>query len=127
MHSALGRSHPFHPRRPGDPSGTSAHPHIRTSARATSDFGPRRLVGLIVLSPIAIILTVILSPIAIIRAVVLNPIAITLTVSALRRDTPLRFRALLGLGLGLGLADLLLLAVLMASQGQGVTSWTVFG
>ncbi|MEV7687840.1 DUF4190 domain-containing protein [Streptomyces bungoensis] len=54
---------------------------------------------------------------------VLGPIAIVLAVIALRRDTPRRFRALLGLGLGI--ADLVVLAVLMAAHGSG--SWTVWG
>ncbi|MDL5199388.1 DUF4190 domain-containing protein [Streptomyces sp. ALI-76-A] len=55
--------------------------------------------------------------------VVLGPIAIVLAVLALRRDTPRRFRALLGLGLGI--ADLVLLAVLVTVNG-GV-AWTTFG
>ncbi|MET7854634.1 DUF4190 domain-containing protein [Streptomyces avermitilis] len=54
---------------------------------------------------------------------VLGPIAIVLAVVALRRDTPRRFRA--QLGLGLGIADIVLLAVLMAADGS--TSWSVFG
>ncbi|MCP9212349.1 DUF4190 domain-containing protein [Streptomyces cucumeris] len=54
---------------------------------------------------------------------VLGPIAITLAIMALRRDTPRRFRALLGLGLGI--ADLVILAVLMAVHGT--TSWSIFG
>ncbi|MEU3827618.1 DUF4190 domain-containing protein [Streptomyces sp. SID486] len=54
---------------------------------------------------------------------VLGPIAIVLAVIALRRDTPRRFRALLGLGLGV--ADLVVLAALMAAHGT--TSWTVWG
>lgn len=53
---------------------------------------------------------------------VLGPIAIVLAVLALRRDTPRRFRALLGLGLGV--ADLVVLFVLMAANGT--TSWTIF-
>ncbi|MGQ4389657.1 DUF4190 domain-containing protein [Streptomyces sp. SAS_270] len=53
---------------------------------------------------------------------VLGPIAIVLAVLALRRDTPRRFRALLGLGLGI--ADLVVLFVLMAANGT--TSWTIF-
>jgi phosphoglycerol transferase MdoB-like AlkP superfamily enzyme len=54
---------------------------------------------------------------------VLGPIAIALAVIALRRDTPRRFRALLGLGLGI--ADLVTLAVLMSVHGT--TSWSVWG
>ncbi|QKV90659.1 DUF4190 domain-containing protein [Streptomyces sp. NA02950] len=54
---------------------------------------------------------------------VLGPVAITLAVIALRRDTPRRFRALLGLGLGI--ADLAVLAALMAAHGT--TSWSIFG
>ncbi|MGW7049514.1 DUF4190 domain-containing protein [Streptomyces avermitilis] len=54
---------------------------------------------------------------------VLGPIAIVLAVVALRRDTPRRFRA--QLGLGLGIADIVLLAVLMAADDT--TSWSVFG
>ncbi|MFF9765522.1 DUF4190 domain-containing protein [Streptomyces sp. NPDC053086] len=54
---------------------------------------------------------------------VLGPIAIVLAIIALRRDTPRRFRALLGLGLGV--ADLVVLAVLMSAHGT--TSWSVWG
>ncbi|WP_128374526.1 DUF4190 domain-containing protein [Streptomyces cavernae] len=54
---------------------------------------------------------------------VLGPVAIVLAVTALRRDTPRRTRALLGLGLGI--ADLLVLVSLMAARGT--TAWTVFG
>ncbi|MEU7413178.1 DUF4190 domain-containing protein [Streptomyces sp. NPDC042638] len=54
---------------------------------------------------------------------VLGPIAIALAVIALRRDTPRRFRALLGLGLGI--ADLVTLAALMSVHGT--TSWSVWG
>jgi hypothetical protein len=55
--------------------------------------------------------------------IVLGPIAIVLAVMALRRDTPRRFRALLGLGLGI--ADVLVLAVLMAVNGGA--AWTAVG
>ncbi|MGY4962387.1 DUF4190 domain-containing protein [Streptomyces sp. 900105245] len=55
--------------------------------------------------------------------IVLGPIAIVLAVIALRRDTPRRFRA--WLGLGLGVADLVVLALLAA--GQGTASWSVWG
>ncbi|WP_371673486.1 DUF4190 domain-containing protein [Streptomyces sp. NBC_00289] len=55
--------------------------------------------------------------------IVLGPIAIVLAVIALRRDTPRRFRALLGLGLGI--ADVLVLVVLMAVNGGA--AWTVVG
>ncbi|MFF4439407.1 MULTISPECIES: DUF4190 domain-containing protein [unclassified Streptomyces] len=55
--------------------------------------------------------------------IVLGPIAIVLAVIALRRDTPRRFRA--WLGLGLGIADLVVLALLAA--GQGTASWSVWG
>ncbi|MET8224644.1 DUF4190 domain-containing protein [Streptomyces sp. NPDC005301] len=54
---------------------------------------------------------------------VLGPIAIVLAVMALRRDTPRRFRA--RLGLTLGIADIVLLAVLMAANGT--TSWSIIG
>ncbi|MEU7059460.1 DUF4190 domain-containing protein [Streptomyces sp. NPDC046197] len=54
---------------------------------------------------------------------VLGPMAIALALIALRRDTPRRFRA--RLGLGLGVADLLILAVLLTVNG-GAT-WTAFG
>ncbi|GAA2778895.1 hypothetical protein GCM10010521_67360 [Streptomyces rameus] len=54
---------------------------------------------------------------------VLGPIAIALAVIALRRDTPRRIRAFLGLGLGI--ADLVTLAVLMSVHGT--TSWSVWG
>ncbi|MFJ3231214.1 DUF4190 domain-containing protein [Streptomyces sp. NPDC086787] len=54
---------------------------------------------------------------------VLGPIAIVLAVMALRRDTPRRFRALLGLGLGI--ADLVVLAVLASAHGG--LSWSVWG
>lgn len=54
---------------------------------------------------------------------VLGPIAIVLAVIALRRDTPRRFRALLGLGLGV--ADLVVLAVL--ASAHGTASWSVWG
>jgi len=53
---------------------------------------------------------------------VLGPIAIVLAVLALRRNTPRRFRA--QLGLALGIADLVVLFVLMAANGT--TSWTIF-
>jgi threonine/homoserine/homoserine lactone efflux protein len=55
--------------------------------------------------------------------VVLGPVAIVLAVLALRRDTPRRFRA--QLGLALGIADLVLLAILVTVNG-GV-AWTAFG
>jgi threonine/homoserine/homoserine lactone efflux protein len=55
--------------------------------------------------------------------VILGPVAIVLAVMALRRDTPRRFRALLGLGLGI--ADLVVLAVLVAVNGG--LAWTSFG
>jgi hypothetical protein len=54
---------------------------------------------------------------------VLGPIAIVLAVMALRRDTPRRFRA--RLGLALGIADIVLLAALMAANGT--TSWSIIG
>ncbi|MEU3027655.1 DUF4190 domain-containing protein [Streptomyces incarnatus] len=54
---------------------------------------------------------------------VLGPIAIVLAVIALRRDTPRRFRA--RLGLGLGIADLVVFAVL--ASVHGATSWSVWG
>ncbi|WP_221356180.1 DUF4190 domain-containing protein [Streptomyces beigongshangae] len=54
---------------------------------------------------------------------VLGPIAIVLATMALRRNTPRRSRALLGLGLGI--ADIVLLVVLIAVNGT--TSWGVFG
>ena len=54
---------------------------------------------------------------------VLGPIAIVLAVIALRRNTPRRFRALLGLGLGI--ADLGGFAVL--ASVHGATSWSIWG
>ncbi|MEV7749763.1 DUF4190 domain-containing protein [Streptomyces griseofuscus] len=54
---------------------------------------------------------------------VLGPIAIVLAVIALRRDTPRRFRALLGLGLGI--ADLVVFAVL--ASVHGAASWSIWG
>ncbi|WP_413755727.1 DUF4190 domain-containing protein [Streptomyces sp. MMBL 11-3] len=54
---------------------------------------------------------------------VLGPIAIVLATMALRRNTPRRFRALLGLWLGI--ADIVLLVVLMAVNGT--TSWSLLG
>ncbi|MET8244509.1 DUF4190 domain-containing protein [Streptomyces sp. NPDC005202] len=54
---------------------------------------------------------------------VLGPVAIVLALVALRRGTPRRFRALIGLGLGI--ADLLVLAVLPAVHHGA--SWTAFG
>ncbi|MFD7711632.1 DUF4190 domain-containing protein [Streptomyces sp. NPDC059785] len=54
---------------------------------------------------------------------VLGPIAIVLALLALRRDTPRRFRA--QLGLVLGVADIVLLAVLMAADGT--MSWSILG
>lgn len=54
---------------------------------------------------------------------VLGPIAIVLATMALRRDTPRRFRALLGLWLGI--ADIVVLALLMAANGT--TSWSILG
>ncbi|MFF7335341.1 DUF4190 domain-containing protein [Streptomyces sp. NPDC090306] len=53
--------------------------------------------------------------------VVLGPVAVVLALTALRRDTPRRFRAFLGLGLGL--ADLVVFAVLLAVHGT--TGWSV--
>ncbi|MCW8096490.1 DUF4190 domain-containing protein [Streptomyces tauricus] len=53
----------------------------------------------------------------------LGPIAIVLAVMALRRGTPRRFRALLGLWLGI--ADIVVLCVLMAVNST--TSWGMFG
>ncbi|MET7454680.1 DUF4190 domain-containing protein [Streptomyces sp. NPDC005574] len=55
--------------------------------------------------------------------IVLGPIAIVLAVMALRRNTPRRFRALLGLGLGI--ADIVVLVVLMAVNGGA--AWTAVG
>ncbi|MFE1148613.1 DUF4190 domain-containing protein [Streptomyces albidoflavus] len=54
---------------------------------------------------------------------ILGPTAIVLAVLALRRGTPRRFRA--WLGLGLGIADLVVLGVL--TLVQGTTPWTVWG
>ncbi|MFJ8921974.1 DUF4190 domain-containing protein [Streptomyces sp. NPDC102415] len=54
---------------------------------------------------------------------VLGPIAIVLAAMALRRDTPRRFRALLGLWLGV--ADIVLLVALMAVNGT--SSWSILG
>ncbi|MYU05690.1 DUF4190 domain-containing protein [Streptomyces sp. SID8366] len=54
---------------------------------------------------------------------VLGPIAIVLAVIALRRDTPRRSRALLGLGLGI--ADLVVFALLASLHGAA--SWSVWG
>jgi hypothetical protein len=54
---------------------------------------------------------------------VLGPIAIVLATIALRRDTPRRFRALLGLWLGI--ADIVVLVVLMAANGT--TAWSIVG
>lgn len=87
----------------------TAPPSYRTGRRDTEGMAVASfvlgLVGLLVLN------------------LILGPIAIVLAVIALRRDTPRRFRALLGLGLGI--ADLVLLAVLMASHGTA--SWSVWG
>lgn len=55
--------------------------------------------------------------------VVLGPISIVLALTALKRDTPRRFRALLGLCLGI--ADLAVFAVLLAVHGT--TAWSVIG
>ncbi|MYR47360.1 DUF4190 domain-containing protein [Streptomyces sp. SID5910] len=52
---------------------------------------------------------------------VLGPIAIVLAAIALRRGTPRRFRAYLGLGLGI--ADLVVLAVLVLVHGG--SPWSV--
>ncbi|OWA13096.1 DUF4190 domain-containing protein [Streptomyces sp. CS227] len=54
---------------------------------------------------------------------ILGPTAIVLAVLALRRDTPRRFRA--WLGLGLGVADLVVLGVL--TLVQGTAPWVVWG
>ncbi|GGM07088.1 hypothetical protein GCM10010129_58740 [Streptomyces fumigatiscleroticus] len=54
---------------------------------------------------------------------VLGPVAIVLAVTALRRNTPRRFRALLGLGLGI--LDLVVLAVLLAVHDGA--AWPAFG
>ncbi|MFD4986108.1 DUF4190 domain-containing protein [Streptomyces sp. NPDC058374] len=54
---------------------------------------------------------------------ILGPTAIILAVIALRRGTPRRFRAYLGLGLGI--ADLLVLAVL--TLVHGTAPWMVWG
>ncbi|KOV96178.1 MULTISPECIES: hypothetical protein [unclassified Streptomyces] len=87
----------------------TAPPSYRTGRRDTEGMAVASfvlgLVGLLVLN------------------LILGPIAIVLAVIALRRDTPRRFRALLGLGLGI--ADLVLLAVL--ASAHGTTSWFVWG
>ncbi|MFJ4950579.1 DUF4190 domain-containing protein [Streptomyces sp. NPDC088760] len=87
----------------------TAPPSYRTGRRDTEGMAVASfvlgLVGLLVLN------------------LVLGPIAIVLAVIALRRDTPRRFRALLGLGLGI--ADLVLLAVL--ASAHGAASWSVWG
>ncbi|MEU1011202.1 DUF4190 domain-containing protein [Streptomyces sp. NPDC088810] len=87
----------------------TAPPSYRTGRRDTEGMAVASfvlgLVGLLVLN------------------LVLGPIAIVLAVIALRRDTPRRFRALLGLGLGI--ADLVLLAVL--ASAHGTASWSVWG
>lgn len=54
---------------------------------------------------------------------ILGPAAIILAVIALRRNTPRRSRAYLGLGLGI--ADLVVLGVL--TLAQGAAPWTVWG
>ncbi|WP_320775394.1 DUF4190 domain-containing protein [Streptomyces sp. CRN 30] len=54
--------------------------------------------------------------------VVLGPMAIVLAVIALRRGTPRRFRA--RLGLALGVADLVVLGVLIAVYGAA--PWSVW-
>ncbi|MEU6734926.1 DUF4190 domain-containing protein [Streptomyces physcomitrii] len=54
---------------------------------------------------------------------VLGPIAIALAVIALRRNTPRRFRA--WLGLGLGIADLVIIGVLLAVNGTA--GWVAVG
>ncbi|MEU6478140.1 DUF4190 domain-containing protein [Streptomyces sp. NPDC047017] len=55
--------------------------------------------------------------------IVLGPIAIVLALVALRRDTPRRYRALLGLGLGI--ADLVVLGILASVHGSA--PWSVWG
>ncbi|MEU3862408.1 DUF4190 domain-containing protein [Streptomyces sp. NPDC028722] len=87
----------------------TAPPSARTGRRDTEGMAVASfvlgLVGLLVLN------------------LVLGPVAIVLAVLALRRDTPRRFRALLGLGLGI--ADLVVLAVLVFAHGTA--SWSVWG
>ncbi|MFB0617711.1 DUF4190 domain-containing protein [Streptomyces sp. AGS-58] len=87
----------------------TAPPSARTGRRDTEGMAVASfvlgLVGLLVLN------------------LVLGPVAIVLAVLALRRDTPRRFRALLGLGLGI--ADLVVLAVLVCAHGTA--SWSVWG
>ncbi|GGW70777.1 hypothetical protein GCM10010503_55120 [Streptomyces lucensis JCM 4490] len=87
----------------------TAPPSARTGLRDTEGMAVASfvlgLVGLLVLN------------------LVLGPLAIVLALIALRRDTPRRFRAFLGLGLGI--ADLVVLAVLMAAQGAA--PWSVWG
>ncbi|MEU0256458.1 DUF4190 domain-containing protein [Streptomyces sp. NPDC006184] len=87
----------------------TAPPSARTGRRDTEGMAVASfvlgLVGLLVLN------------------LVLGPVAIVLAVLALRRDTPRRFRALLGLGLGI--ADLVVLAVLLSAHGTA--SWSVWG
>ncbi|MEU6591864.1 DUF4190 domain-containing protein [Streptomyces sp. NPDC046881] len=87
----------------------TAPPSYRTGRRDTEGMAVASfvlgLVGLLVLN------------------LLLGPIAIVLAVIALRRDTPRRFRAFLGLGLGI--ADLVLLGVL--ASAHGTASWSVWG
>ncbi|OIK28446.1 hypothetical protein [Streptomyces malaysiense] len=54
---------------------------------------------------------------------VLGPLAIVLACIALKRDTPRRFRA--RLGLGLGIADLVVFAVIVSLHGG--MSWQITG
>ncbi|MCS0602742.1 DUF4190 domain-containing protein [Streptomyces sp. LP11] len=87
----------------------TAPPSARTGRRDTEGMAVASfvlgLVGLLVLN------------------LVLGPLAIALAVIALRRGTPRRFRAYLGLGLGV--ADLVVLAVL--ASADGTASWSVWG
>ncbi|MFJ9928037.1 hypothetical protein SAMN04490357_7488 [Streptomyces misionensis] len=87
----------------------TAPPSVRTGRRDTEGMAVASfvlgLLGLLVLN------------------LVLGPIAIVLAVIALRRNTPRRSRALLGLGLGI--ADLVLFAVL--ASVHGATSWSIWG
>ncbi|GGZ96977.1 DUF4190 domain-containing protein [Streptomyces echinoruber] len=87
----------------------TAPPRERTGRRDTEGMAVASfvlgLVGLVVLN------------------LVLGPVAIALALTALRRGTPRRFRAVLGLVLGV--ADLVVLAALLAVHGG--TAWTAFG
>jgi hypothetical protein len=90
---------------------------MRLTAPAHADTGRRDTEGMAVASFVLGLVGLL------VLNLLLGPLAIGLAAVALKRNTPRRFRALLGLWLGV--ADLVVLALLVAVHGT--TSWTILG